>query len=196
MKKIILLLLFLSSCSFTFESRPLQDVDILLNEDIDGKVLTKLYKEIEKQHEDLPIDEEIIVYLNSNGGEVQATLVFLERLENLRSEGRKFTGVIYGFCYSACATIFSSMDKRYMTKKSLYVQHDIRLSRKPSKEELRIYQVLNNRRLEYDSLVLRQSTAELVRYFSSGGTYMASGEYFYELGVIHGIVPQPNISEI
>jgi len=194
MKKFFYLSLILLVLGATFKYREsIVNKPIVLNKIITSKVLNDMWSDIKRLDSLLPEDSVITLYFNSPGGVSMSTVVLLERINDLQSLGRKFKGVVYGSCFSACGSIFSAMDKRYMTENAVYMQHGTRHPRmlKPTRIDMLIDKV----RLKHDSYILKQPVGELIMKFLFSD-FVADPSYMLNIGAIHGIVPQPNIEEI
>jgi len=187
---ILFLVLLVSSCNQKYRE------PIVLNSFVSSQSMNQLYKEVSHRHLTLKIDKDITIYLNSNGGDTQSMLIFIDKLNELRKEGRRFTGVIYGFCYSACGTLFAAMDHRYMTKDALYMQHNSSYGVFPKPEELKLKKILDIRRLRYTAKFLKKPLGYVYNFFTGGGYYVSDGRTMYKEKLIDGIVPQPIFDKI
>lgn len=195
MKKILIGLFCcgLLGLSFVYRAK-LINKPLLLNEEVTQASLTKLWTDIVFLHRTLPIDEPIEINLNSYGGNAVATIVFLERIDALKEEGRVFIGTIYGHCYSACGTIFALMDIRYMTPNAVYMQHSA-YTRRPSKTGSKLSYLVDIYRLQKDANLLKRDVFFLMLTFTLGD-FIGTAKFMKDQGFIDGIVRQPNIGEI
>ena len=187
---ILFLVLLVSSCDYSYRE------PIVLNDYVSSESMNKLYSEVFMRHHQLSIDQEITIYLNSNGGDTQSMLIFIDKMNELKKTGRVFIGVIYGFCYSACGTIFAAMDKKYMVSNGIYMQHNSSAGRFLKPEELRIKRAIDVMRLKYDAKLLKKSLGYTYNLFSNGGHYVSIGNVMFKQGLIDGIVPQPTFDKI
>lgn len=193
MKK-FLFLVAIVLCGLSFQMRDkFFSKPIVINEPITKEVINKVWSKIKLQDKLLSDDSVITLYFNSPGGISMSTVVLLERISDLQSLGRKFKGVVYGSCFSACGSIFSAMDKRYMTENAVYMQHGTRHPRmiKPT----RIDMLIDKFRLKHDSFILKEPVGQLIMKFLFSD-FVADPKHMLNIGAIHGIVPQPNITEI
>jgi ATP-dependent protease ClpP protease subunit len=199
MRKIILVatLMVLVVTHFTAKhSMHVQNRPLVFNGEFTKKSVTRLWLDIRSLHRQLPADEPIHIYMSSNGGVAQETTVLLERIGKLKREGRQFIGTIYGYCFSACGSLFASMSKRYMTINAVYMQHlsfmpGVRIN--PTMVKLGL--LVDTHRLKNDAAFFKQKTEQIITSLTLTD-YIYTAEMLLHRGLIDGIVEQPDIDGI
>ena len=187
-------------CLFLLVIAGLHNKDMIINEPIvfntgfTQKSVNSLWKKIRARDKFLLKDKVITIYLNSNGGHAQPSVVLFERIDKLQNAGRKFHMVIYGYCYSACGTLFAMGNRRYMTKNAVYMQHKAYSVRNTTTDRA-ISHWIDVHRLRHDAYLLKEGLYELIDMFKYSD-FISPADYMLSQGMIHGIVPQPDIDEI
>jgi ATP-dependent protease ClpP protease subunit len=196
MKKLVVCLVVLGALSATlgFNYGRIVNTPIVFSDGFTLDTVQDLWAKIRRLDKLLPNGEVITLYLNSNGGDAKATVVLLERINLLQRDGRKFEATIYGYCYSACGSLFAIMDQRFMTANAVYMQHKA-YSRNSSLTSDMIIRNIDRKRLKGDAIMLKRGLYELIRIFRNSD-FVGNAKQMFNMGMIHGIVEQPDIEEI
>lgn len=192
MRKIIVLvsLVVLVAITLTTKDRLLSG-NILFDGQVTKKSTEAIWKEIKYLDKMLYKTTPISIYFNSNGGDAQAITILVERIHQLQKSGRKFHGTIFGYCFSACGSIFALMDKRYMTKNAVYMQHRS-WGRGNNPTSIKLRYLIDTRRFIGDARMLRYKPGALI-FLLSLGDFVASSKKMLKYKLIHGIVDQPEL---
>lgn len=109
-----------------FRLRDLQDRRIFIDEDIDQYVVTNIVRALLNiNSEDKYIDVEnripVIIYLNSNGGDVDAGF---ELIDVIMQSKTPIYIINLGYCYSMGFLIYIAGHKRYAAENATFLIHD------------------------------------------------------------------------
>ena len=168
---------------------------VTVNDVITKESISEVWKQIKYLHETLPIEKPIVIYFNSIGGSIDPTLLLLSRIEYLKNNNRKFLGVVYGLCYSACGSLFASMDRKYMTNNAIYLQHNSYFTEPPSQEQIRLKFLKEPLRLKHDANFLKIDV-KLLQKSLEYESFIGTADQLHKRGLINGIVSQPLIEEL
>ena len=122
MLKQLLILLFLMLFLNKATAQELKP-DIIFHGQINFITVNYLMNQIKAQHEEKPINEQIMIEINSPGGSVNAGFGLIKYINHLKENHRLISFKVKGICASMCFTVLQTGFRRYITEDSKLMQH-------------------------------------------------------------------------
>jgi len=193
LRKIFLVLLLIIAALYGFNGKTWTNKnEIIFKGQVTDDSTRILWRKIYALDTVLSKDEEIVIYFDSLGGFVTPTMLLLERIRFIQNKGRVLRGIIYGYCASACGSIFATMNHREMVANSQYMQH---LCRDGNKNYSRGCEIYDLERLSHDARMLGTPITKFIRRLKGGPIYIGHMEMLIYGGIeritpieeLHGI---------